>query len=61
MKLKKFYKKIKQNKIKYFFGGIYIYKYLTTKYKKFFFKNSSILELGCGNLENYKHRNEKKI
>ena len=55
MKLKKFYKKIKQNKIKYFFGGIDIYKYLTTKYKKFFFKNSSILELGCGNLENYKY------
>lgn len=55
MKLIEFYKKIEQKKIKYFFRAEDIYKFISKNYKNFFFKNSSILELGCGNLENYKY------
>ena len=52
-KLYSFYNQIKLKKKKYFFGSKDIYIELSKNYKKYFDKNIDILDLGCGDLQNF--------
>jgi SAM-dependent methyltransferase len=52
MKLIKFYKNIKNNKVNFFFETSDIYKEISKNYK-YCLDRKSILELGCGNLSHF--------